>query len=93
MKINIQNRLLKIIQARFNVDYASKWEEIKNQHLLGIEMGFEASELLYVYFDIEKEFEIKIPREYIVSGKFSTLSNIAEMIESELLKTSVCGVG
>jgi acyl carrier protein len=80
----IMDVLLRIFKDRFDLDLSGSCEEIQNEHLLGSKIGLGAGDLLYLYFDIEKEFGIQIPQEHIVSGKFSSLSNISQMIHEQL---------
>lgn len=83
MDANIE-KILKIMKIRFNLDFLESWETVQYEQLLGFKIGLRANDLLYLYFDIEEEFGIRIPEEYIIGGKFSTLNNILEMIQNEL---------
>ena len=82
----IYQKLSKIFKERFCLDILENWEEIQNEHLLGVKIGLEATELIYLYYDIEKEFGIIIPEEHIVNGKFITIDNIAHMIQAQLME-------
>lgn len=77
-------KLLKIFKERFNMDLSEGWADIQDEHLLGSKLRMEAGDLIYLFFDIEKEFGITIPEEHIISGKFSSLSSIIQMIHCEL---------
>lgn len=82
MDANIE-KIFKIMKKRYNLDF-SESEDLQYEQLLGYKIGLSSTDLLYLYFDIEKEFGIKIPEEHIISGKFSTLNNIIQMIQNEL---------
>jgi peptide maturation system acyl carrier-related protein len=77
-------KLLRIFKERFDLDWSERYLEIQDQHLLGSKLRMEPRDLLYLFFDIEREFGITIPKEQIISGEFSSLSNIARMIEQQL---------
>ncbi len=83
MDENIE-KLVMIIKERFNMDLSDCLKDIQDEHLLGNKLRLSAGDLIYLYFDIEKEFGIKIPQEHIFNGKFSSLTNIAQMIQCEL---------
>ena len=76
----------RIFLDRFQKDLNSCSEEILNSHLLGKDFKLAPRDLLYIYFDVEKEFGIAIPEEDIVAGKFNTFNNIAEIIHNQLQK-------
>ncbi len=88
MDENIE-KLVMIIKERFNMDLSDCWKDIQDEHLLGNKLRLSAGDLVYLYFDIEKEFGIRIPQEHIFSGKFSSLTNIAQMIQCELDSNNV----
>ena len=75
-------RLKKIFYKVFGIDFDGKDEEYYNRNLLGY-FQFQARDLLDLYFYIEKEFNINIPEEDIISGKFCTFNNIAEIISKQ----------
>lgn len=89
----IYKKLYEIIKKRYNLDLSNKSNEVKDENLLGNKIGFSTSELLYLYFDIEREFNIEIPEGQIISGGFSTINNIARMIQSQLQLKVICSVG
>lgn len=81
---NTCEKMVNIIKGRYNLDFSSNWDDMQNEHLLGSKIRLGASELLYLYVDIEKEFGIEIPEEHIVSGSFGTLRSIVKMIDAQL---------
>jgi peptide maturation system acyl carrier-related protein len=87
-------RLLKILKERFSMDLSGCWADIQDEHLLGSKLGMQAGDLIYLFFDVEREFGITIPTEEIISGRFNSLRNIAWMVQRELEadNTSICGM-
>jgi acyl carrier protein len=50
--------------------------------LLG-KSGIPARELLHVYFDVKRTFEITIPEDDVANGRFDTFSHIADIITEQ----------
>lgn len=90
-EFNINTELLVILREKFDVDYTGKWEEIKDLNLLGYELCIEPREMVYLLYEIESRFNIKIPEEYIINGSFNTLSNISAII-MEISKSNLCNI-
>ncbi len=84
MSNEIYTGLRNIFNNRFKINLEEKDRADFNKHLLGMEWGFEPRDLLYIFFDIEREFKICIPEEAIESGNFGTISSIAETISAEI---------
>ena len=78
----VREKLKTIFEQRFNVIFDS--EILMGQHLLGRQIGLEARDLIYLYFDIEQRFTITIPQEAVVQKKLSTFNKICEMIMEQL---------
>jgi peptide maturation system acyl carrier-related protein len=78
---NVCERLKKIIQDRYNIIIT---DDMVNKNLLGKDFRIGSAELLYLYFDVEKEFNINIPEEAIGDNKFNTFNNIVQIINDEL---------
>lgn len=76
-------KLKKIFYERYEVNIDNNWHQVKDYPLLGYKMGIGPGELLYLYFDIENEFNIKIPEEAIINGGFNTLDSILNIILNE----------
>lgn len=68
----IDKRLKGIFRDYFYIDINRFGIDELNEDLLGRIFMFKARDLLYLYFDIEKEFGITIPEEVIAAGKFNT---------------------
>ncbi len=80
----IEERLKKLFRVRLNIDFDKYDRSFLGKLLLGREICMTPRDLLYVFFDVEKEFEVKIPQSDIVSGKFITFNNIYEIICRQL---------
>ncbi len=80
----IKNKLVKIFESRFDMNLTVRWDDMQDEHFLGSKMRLAPRDLLYLHYDIEKEFDIKIAEEHIVNGKFSSLNNIVHIISCEL---------
>jgi peptide maturation system acyl carrier-related protein len=87
---NISETLKRIIQNRYNITIK---DDMGNKNLLGKDLRIGPGELLYLYFDIEREFSINIPQAAIISDKFNTFNNIVQIIRDELnLRNTQMGV-
>lgn len=84
--IEVFNKLLGIFKDRFDMDLSSMEEAALDEELLGRKLKLKPRDLLYIFFDIEKEFSIAIPEKEIDQGCFNTFNNIAETISSQLLQ-------
>ncbi len=81
----VQEKIKNIFISRFEFDFGNFDEEqLFNKNLLGEEIGLLPRQLLYVFFDIEKEFNIQIPQECIVNGEFDTINNIVNIVLRQL---------
>jgi peptide maturation system acyl carrier-related protein len=81
---HIEKRLDKILKNRFGFEMNSIKEALRDKKLLGQEFGMLPRDLLYLFFDIEQEFLIRIPQEAVASGEFNTYNNICKIIYNEL---------
>lgn len=80
---DVNNKLLKLLNERYGIDF-SKIEDTFCIELLGEKIGFNASDLLYLFFDIQKEFDILIPEEDVIEGKFNNINNICKIVTRQL---------
>jgi peptide maturation system acyl carrier-related protein len=84
MELQIEQKLDDIFKNRFGIEMSEIKEQVGDMKFLSQEFGMASRDLLYLYFDIEKEFLIKIPQEVIISGEFSTYNNVFQIIYHEL---------
>ncbi|RCX15469.1 peptide maturation system acyl carrier-related protein [Anaerobacterium chartisolvens] len=80
----ISDRLNSLFVNRLNINFDNYEESILDSPLLGNEIGLAARDLIYVFFDIEKEFNIQIPQHDIASGGFNTFNSICEVISKQI---------
>ena len=80
---NIQVQLSSILRKRANIDFNTN-SELRDEKLLGQKIGMPARELVLTLFDIEREFNTKIPEQDIIDGTFDTFNNILKIIEFSL---------
>ena len=76
----IKARLAKILKQRYQIDLLEKPADFCDQKLLGEGSKIGPADLIYLFFDIEREFQIEIPEKVVVDGRFNTLNNIIEII-------------
>lgn len=81
---DVNSKLLRLIKEMFDIDYIGKWEDIKDINLMSYKLNFEPRELVYLLFEIEKAFNIKIPEEAIVNGSFNNFYNISNIINNQI---------
>ena len=69
-----------IMAHRSGIDF-SVHEELKEVPLLGEVINLPVRELLLIFFDIERVFDLKIPEEDVLNNGFTTYNNILNIIE------------
>jgi peptide maturation system acyl carrier-related protein len=84
IKQEIEKKLKEILFRRFELNIGDQFENISDEELLGFKWQMSPRHLLYLLFDIEKEFSITIHEEAIVGGKFNTMNNIIDIILSQI---------
>lgn len=84
----IENKIKIILMNRFEIDTKKYWSDIINCPLLGYKMGIGPAELLYLFFDIEKEFNITISEKTVLKGEFDTIDSIINIVSNELMLKS-----
>lgn len=72
--------LADIFRKRFGPDLADENKELRGKNFFGKELGLEPRDLLYLYFDVEREFDIRIPETDILRKKFCTFDDITDII-------------
>jgi peptide maturation system acyl carrier-related protein len=80
---SLPERLNGIFQSRLNIDFEDPMKGDRDKHLLGRPHSLEARDLLYLLFDIEREFGIRIPEDEIANGRFSSYNSILEIITAQ----------
>lgn len=85
--VAVDTRLKRIFNERFRLKPEIWDEQVSSLNLLESKFGFTHSELLYLFFDIEKEFRIRIPEEEVAVGKFDCFNNIYKVINEQIVKS------
>ncbi|QNU67335.1 peptide maturation system acyl carrier-related protein [Ruminiclostridium herbifermentans] len=80
----IMNKLTKIFKDRFLIDLSEYTNNDLSKDLLSDTYKLTPGSLIYLFFDVEKEFNISIPEEDIVAGKFNSINNIFCIIKNQL---------
>ena len=78
----IEKKLSDIFVKRFAMKIFDK-PEMKEMKILAKD-GIPARELLHVYFDVKKNFDISITEEDVAEGRFDTFAHIVDIIEKQL---------
>ncbi|GAA0114756.1 acyl carrier protein [Clostridium senegalense] len=83
--VDINVRLNNILKKRFDVDLFNNEYNINiNDNLLGRKFKLRARDLIYLLYDIEKEFDIEISEFHIDNIKFNNINNIINIINDAL---------
>lgn len=80
---DIDKKIKAIFLKRFEMDLDKIQEDFRDTKFLGRKFGMAPRDLLYLFFDVEKEFNIVIPQESIANGEFSTYNGVCEIIRRE----------
>lgn len=76
-KETIRNKLLDILKNKYNI---KETDNIDSLNLLGKTIKMGASDLMCLFLDVEKEFNIVISQEDVIAGRFKTINKIIELI-------------
>lgn len=90
IKERVKEDLFRLLVEVFRADPQKLASCHGDEELLGAGIGFSPADLLVLFFEVEKRFNVRIQEEAIVNGRFSTLNQIAELLsaETEIEKTS-----
>ncbi len=82
---DINIKLNDIFKNRFEINlFDIQFTGNIDDNLIGGKFNFRARDLIYLLYDIEEKFNIKIPEEDIDNNKFNTIGNIIKIINKEL---------
>ena len=81
--MEIERQLMKIFE-RFNIDF-KRSENLKDKNLLGKEFKLKSRDLLIIFFMVESEFSITIPKKEIIDGRFDTYWHILEIVKNAVV--------
>ena len=82
-KKQIEEKLESIFESALSPISIFNNSDKLDMNLLGEELGFRSRHLLFIYCAIEKDFQMKIPAQIILEGKFNTFNNILKCIYKE----------
>lgn len=84
-KNDIGLRLNNIFNDRFNIDLFDSSLNISiDDNLFGKKFNLRARDIIYLLYDVEKEFDILVNEDDIDNIKFNTIGNIIKIINKEL---------
>ena len=75
----IQDKLIEIFKHRTEIDFLQN-KHIQDLKLLGNDLRVPPRELVLILFDIEKEFDIQIPKDIVIEGRFDTYANVERIV-------------
>lgn len=83
--IDINKRLNIIFKNRFDIDLFNNELNINiDDNLLGSKFKLAPRDLIYLLYDVEKEFSITISKDDIDNIEFNTINNIINIINLKL---------
>ncbi|MBN2534943.1 MAG: peptide maturation system acyl carrier-related protein [Spirochaetales bacterium] len=86
----IRERLLNLFSKRFPGNTLAHRGELFDTPLFGADINLQARDLLYLFFDVEREFGITITENMIIDDRFLTINSITGLIyECHLNKTGI----
>lgn len=68
--------------------YGIEVHQLKDRSLLNPEVGLEPRDLIYLFFELQKEFGIRFKEEDILERKFHMLNNIKQAVYEKLCDKS-----
>lgn len=77
----ILSKMQEIFAERFALDLNNYTEQDLERSLLSNTFRLSGRDLVYLFYDVEKVFKIKIPEEDILDGKFSSINQIVNIIQ------------
>jgi peptide maturation system acyl carrier-related protein len=75
-----QEKLLNLFKERFPGRDLAGRIELFDAPLLGADINLQARDLLYFFFDVEREFGITITENMIIEKRFLTINSITGII-------------
>lgn len=83
-RYQIKDELGKIFEQRFGIPEKMFCQMDETKDLLAREYNFGYREMIYLLYDIERVFLIKVPDQDLLSGRYGSLKNIIEIIYEQL---------
>lgn len=79
MNMNNEEKFYKLLFTYTKIDFLNN-SGLELKPLLGGEIGLAPRDLLVLFFELEKEFSIKIPEGYIQDGSFQNIIGIKKCL-------------
>lgn len=82
--IEIEKYIINIFEKLFNFNPLLIDKDYRSIQILGDRINLSSVDLLYLYYEIKKRFNIQIDEEYIINNKFRTINDIIIIVQNEL---------
>lgn len=82
--VSVKVKLAEIIHRRFGITPQEWSEERMDCAFIGPEWQFTARDLVYLYVDVEREFDLSIPAEEVAKGNFNSFRHVERIILHEM---------
>lgn len=76
----ILDKIGNIFNTRFNIEPKLASQDYSTENLLGSKYCLNSRDLVYLFFEVEKEFQIHISQDDICNGSFNTIQGIVDTI-------------
>lgn len=76
--------ILGLLKEKLNVNPYILTEENLDEPLTGRKFGFLARDLIYLFFEIEKKFNIEIDLAHLDEEKFNSINGIYQLVEEQI---------
>ncbi len=80
MREKIKESMIHLCKNLLEWDIKDEWDKLENEQFFGNIINMKVYDLLYLFFEIEDHFGVKIPERYIANGKFVSLRNVVNFI-------------
>jgi len=79
-KEEITNKVIEVINNAVKVDLANCSDQLMEKSLFDLEIGLLPRDLLEVFFELQKAFNIVFEEKDVIDSRFDMLPNIVECI-------------
>lgn len=77
----IPEELVRLLHEMFGVPYSSLIADNWSEPLTGSKMNLNGMDLVYLFFELEKHFKVRIDQQHLVSYGFCSIRHIEHVIE------------
>ncbi len=74
-----EEKLLELFKKYLDKDFGQKAEE-RDTNILGDPYYLPPRELVLLFIEVEREFDLKVSSSFIVEGKFTSFNNIYKLV-------------